>query len=79
MVYDMVRLNRYDQAEYLFTVMQEIYSEIYPFSIYDNIVNGIRKKLDICKILIENTRELITEEARRSIIIESLKKLDSSL
>ena len=79
MVYDMVRLNRYDQAEYLFTVMQEIYSEIYPFSIYDNIVSGIRKKLDVCKILIENTRELITEEARRSIIIESLKKLDSSL
>ena len=79
MVYDMVRLDRYDQAEYLFTVMQEIYSEIYPFAIYDNIVNGIRKKLDICKILIENTRELITEEARRSIIIESLKKLDSSL
>ena len=79
MVYDMVRLNRYDQAEYLFTVMQEIYSEIYPFSIYDNIVSGIRKKLDVCKILIENTRELITEEARRSIVIESLKKLDSSL
>lgn len=78
MVYDMVRLNRYDQAEYLFRVMQEIYSEIYPFSIYDNIVNGIRKKLDVCKILIENTRELITEEARRSIIIESLKKLENS-
>ena len=79
MVYDMVRLNRYDQAEYLFTVMQEIYSEIYPFSIYDNIVSGIRKKLDICKILIENTRELITEESRRSILIESLKKLESSI
>ena len=79
MVYDMVRLDRYDQAEYLFTVMQEIYSEIYPFSIYDNIVSGIRKKLDICKILIENTRELITEEARRSIIIESLKKLENSI
>ena len=79
MVYDMVRLGRYEQAESLFRVMQEIYSDIYPFSIYDNIVSGIRKKLDICKILIENTRELITEEARRSIIIESLKKLDSSL
>jgi len=78
MVYDMVRLNRYDQAEYLFRIMQEIYSEIYPFSIYDNLVNGIRKKLDVCKILIENTRELITEEARRSIIIESLKKLEKS-
>ncbi|HEU4482825.1 MAG TPA: RNA-binding protein [Nitrososphaeraceae archaeon] len=79
MVYDMVRLGRYEQAESLFRVMQEIYSDIYPFSIYDNIVSGIRKKLDICKILIENTRELITEESRRSILIESLKKLDSNL
>jgi translin len=79
MVYDMVRLGRYEQAESLFRVMQEIYSDIYPFSIYDNIVSGIRKKLDICKILIENTRELITEESRRSILIESLKKLNSSI
>src|SRR5687767_2742600 len=79
MIYDMVRLDRYDKAESLFRIMQEIYSDIYPFSIYDNIVTGIRKKLDVCKILIENTRELITEEARRSIIIESLKKLDNSL
>jgi len=79
MIYDMVRLDRYDKAESLFRIMQEIYSYIYPFSIYDNIVSGIRKKLDICKILIENTRELITEESRRSILIESLKKLDSSL
>jgi translin len=79
MVYDMVRLGRYQQAELLFGVMQEIYSNIYPFSIYDNIVNGIRKKLDICKILIENTRELITEESRRSILIESLKNLDNKL
>ena len=79
MVYDMVRLGRYEQAETLFAVMQEIYSNIYPFSIYDNIVSGIRKKLDICKILIENTRELITEESRRSILIESLKNLDNKL
>jgi translin len=79
MIYEMVRLDRYNKAESLFRIMQEIYSDIYPFSIYDNIVTGIRKKLDICKILIENTRELITEEARRSIIIESLKKLDNSL
>ena len=79
MVYDMVRLGRYEQAESLFRIMQEIYSYIYPFSIYDNIVSGIRKKLDICKILIENTRELITEESRRSILIESLKKLENSI
>jgi translin len=79
MVYDMVRYGRYDKAESLFIVMQEIYSAIYPFSIYDNIVNGIRKKLDVCKILIENTRELITEESRRSVLIGSLNKLNDTL
>jgi translin len=71
MVYDMVRYGRYDKAESLFIVMQEIYSAIYPFSIYDNIVNGIRKKLDVCKILIENTR--------RSVLIGSLNKLNDTL
>jgi translin len=59
--------------------MQEIYNAVYPFSIYDNIVNGIRKKLDVCKILIENTRELITEESRRSLLIGSLNKLNNTL
>lgn len=79
MVYDMVRYGRYDKAESLFIVMQEIYNAIYPFSIYDNIVNGIRKKLDVCKILIENTRELITEESRRSMLLGSLNKLNDTL
>jgi translin len=79
MVYDMVRYGRYDKAESLFIVMQEIYNAVYPFSIYDNIVNGIRKKLDVCKILIENTRELITEESRRSVLIGSLNKLNDTL
>lgn len=79
MVYDMVRYGRYDKAESLFIVMQEIYNAVYPFSIYDNIVNGIRKKLDVCKILIENTRELITEESRRSVLIGSLNKLNNTL
>ncbi|HEX6293728.1 MAG TPA: RNA-binding protein [Nitrososphaeraceae archaeon] len=79
MVYDMVRYGRYDKAESLFIVMQEIYNAVYPFSIYDNIVNGIRKKLDVCKILIETTRELITEESRRSVLIGSLNKLNNTL
>ena len=79
MVYDMVRYGKYDKAESLFIAMQEIYSALYPFSIYDNIVNGIRKKLDLCKILIENTRELITEESRRSMLIGSINKLNNTL
>ena len=79
MIYDMVRYGKYVKAESLFIVMQELYSDVYPFAIYDNIINGIRKKLDVSKILIENTRELITEESRRSILIGSLKKLNDTL
>jgi len=79
MVYDMVRYGKFEKAEYLFTIMQEIYGNLYPFAIYDNIVNGIRKKLDVSKILIENTRELITEESRRTNLIGSLQKLNDKL
>ena len=79
MVYDMVRYGKFEKAEYLFTIMQEIYVILYPFAIYDNLVNGIRKKLDVSKILIENTRELITEESRRTNLIGSLQKLNDKL
>jgi len=79
MIYDMVRYEKYDKAESLFIVMQELYGDVYPFAIYDNIINGIRKKLDVSKILIENTRELITEESRRLMLIGSLKKLNDTL
>lgn len=79
MVYDMVRYGKFEKAEYLFTIMQEIYVILYPFAIYDNLVNGIRKKLDVSRILIENTRELITEESRRTNLIRSLQKLNDKL
>jgi len=78
MIYDKVRLGNYKEAEILFIQMQEIFNAIYPFAVYDNFVSGIRKKLDVCRILIENTRELMTEESRRSILIQSLDKLTNN-
>lgn len=78
MIYDKVRLGNYNEAEILFIQMQEIFNSIYPFAVYDNFVSGIRKKLDVCRILIENTRELMTEESRRSILIQSLDKLNNN-
>ncbi|HET9773811.1 MAG TPA: RNA-binding protein [Nitrososphaeraceae archaeon] len=78
MIYDKVRLGNYKEAEILFIQMQEIFNAIYPFAVYDNFVSGIRKKLDVCRILIENTRELMTEESRRSILIQSLDKLNNN-
>jgi len=78
MVYDKIRIGDYQKAENLFTQMQEIYNALYPFAVYDNFVSGIRKKLDVCRILIENTRELITEESRRTLLIRYLEKLSNN-
>jgi translin len=58
--------------------MQEIYNALYHFAVYDNFVSGIRKKLDVCRILIENTRELMTEESRRTILIRYLERISKN-
>lgn len=79
MVYDKVRVGDYKEAENLFIQMQEIYNALYQFAVYDNFVSGIRKKLDVCRILIENTRELMTEESRRTLLIGYLEKIGKKI
>jgi translin len=45
--------------------MEKIYGLVYPLSIYDNLVGGLKRKLDVAKMLIEDVRSLVTEESRR--------------
>jgi translin len=63
-------------AEKLFTTMEEIYNAIYPFAVYDNIVAGLRKKLDVARMLIEDIRALVTEESRRKALINAIDSLE---
>ena len=79
MVYDRMRLGRSEDAARLFTTMQEIYGAVYPFAVYDNLVSGIRRKLDVAKMLIEDIRAVVTEEARRSIMIKAMDSLERKL
>ena len=79
MVYDRMRLGRAEDAARLFTTMQEIYGAVYPFAVYDNLVSGIRRKLDVAKMLIEDIRAVVTEEARRSIMIKAMDSLERKL
>ena len=46
---------------------------IYPLAVYDNLMPGLRKKLDISRLLIENVRAIITEEKRRTVMIERIR------
>jgi translin len=75
MVYDRMRVGKADDAIKLFTIMQDLYSIVYPFAVYDNLIPGLRRKLDVSKMLIEDIRAVITEETRRTLMIKAVDNL----
>jgi translin len=79
MIYDNLRTERTSDALNLFALMEELYSSIYPFSVYDNIVPGIKRKLDVAKLLIENARSTLTEESSRNLLIKKMGILEKQL
>ncbi len=79
LVYDRMRLGEGKDAEKLFATMEEIYNAIYPFAVYDNIVSGLRKKLDVARKLIEDIRATVTEESRRKALIEAVGGLETRI
>jgi len=40
---------------------------------------GLRKKLDVSRILIENVRAILTEENRRTIMIEKMHEFEKKI
>jgi translin len=72
LVYDRMRSGKGKDAEKLFATMEEIYNAIYPFAVYDNIVSGLCKKLDVARMLIEDIRATVTGESRRKALIEAV-------
>ena len=77
LVYDRMRSGNEKDAEKLFATMEEIYNAIYPFAVYDNIVSGLRKKLDVARMLIEDIRAVVTEESRRKALIDAVSGFES--
>lgn len=74
MIYDNLRRNDFETSLSLFAIMQSFYDSIYPFSFYDNILAGVRKKLDVGKRIIEDVRITITEEQRRKDFLNKFQK-----
>ena len=79
MVYDRMRTGRGQDATKLFSFMQDIYSSIYPFAVYDHLISGMRRKLDVAKMLIEDIRAVVTEETRRDELIKAIDNLERKL
>jgi translin len=78
-VYDRVREGDSDNALRIFEVMDDLYSSLLQFAMYDNIIHNVRKKVDIARILLEDVRAMITEEARRMAIIESIDSIKTKM
>ena len=73
-IYDKLRKNKVDDIENLFKIMDDIYGSIYPLAVFDNLVPGLRKKLDVSRHLIEDVRSMMTEEERRRVL---MKRIDA--
>lgn len=74
LVYDSIRAGKVTDATKFFEIMENLYLYLYPFAIYDKLVSETRRKLDINRILIEDARAAVTEEIRRSALIDSINK-----
>jgi translin len=77
MIYDHLRKNDLQFSLSLFEIMQSVYDLLYPFSVYDNIINGVRKKLDISKRIIEDTRITMTEAYQRNEFLSEFKRVSN--
>jgi len=75
MIFDKIRIDKIDEAIRIFEIMENLYLELYPFSMYDKVVKEARRKIDVNRILVEDARGAITEEKRRSELIKALNKL----
>jgi translin len=76
MVFDKIRIGEIDEATKIFDVMENLYLNLYTFSLYDKVVKEARRKIDVNRILVDDVRSAITEEKRRSELIKTLQKLE---
>jgi translin len=79
MIIDKIRIEGTTNLNTLFELMDKIYGIIYPLAVYDNLMPGLRKKLDVSRLLIESVRAIITEEKRRTIMIEKIQEFEKKI
>jgi len=77
-VFDNIRVGKSKEALHIFEIMEDLYLQLYPFASYDKILKEARKKLDVNRKLVEDTRSAITEEVRRTHLIRSLNKINGN-
>jgi len=79
LVLDSIMAGKISKAKRFFGVMEDLYSDCSPMAVYDHAVNGTRRKIDVARMLVEDTRGLLAEEIRREAMASSLERLQRKL
>lgn len=79
LVLDSILQRKLAKAKGYFSVMEELYSACSPLSVYDHVVNGARRKVDVARMLVEDTRGVLTEEIGRDSVSSSMARLEKKL
>lgn len=79
LVLDSIMGGKMVKAKGYFAIMEDLYSVCSPMAVYDHVVNGTRRKIDVARMLVEDTRGLMTEEVRRESVNSSLVRLQKRL
>jgi len=79
LVLDSILQRKLAKAKKYFGVMEELYSLCSPLAVYDHVVNGARRKIDVARMLVEDTRGLLAEELGRETVSNSMARLEKKL
>ena len=79
LVLDSILQRKLSRARKYFEVMEELYSLCSPQAVYDHVVNGARRKIDVARKLVEDTRGLLAEEMGREAVSTSMARLEKKL
>ena len=79
LVLDSILQRKLSQAKRYFGVMEELYSLCSPLAVYDHVANGARRKIDVARMLVEDTRGLLAEEMGRDSMTSSMARLEKKL
>ncbi|MBI3116753.1 MAG: RNA-binding protein [Thaumarchaeota archaeon] len=79
LVLDSIMDGKMVKARQYFSLMERLYGVLSPFAAFDNIVNGTRRKIDLARILIEDIRGVLAEEARREKLTSSMQRLQKKI
>lgn len=63
------------KASEYFAMIEKLYAVLSPFAVFDNVVNGVRRKIDVARMITEDTRGIVAEETRREVLMDSLDRL----